>query len=159
MALWTISFPDSEEPNSIKVANADKLKYPEQYSSSDLINRNNLELVEGKAPIWWNYFLCGVKGVVGELLEEKSKDEKSGGCDKSSNFGFMALMDGKVPPSAGLSSSSAVVVAASMCKYCYLLCNIDGNCIITILIANLFYKGWFEISHLNNSRRSKTIQM
>jgi len=58
---------------------------------------------DGEKPKWWNYFLCGVKGV----LEEKP--------EVVSPKGFSALVDGKIPPSAGLSSSSALVVAAALC--------------------------------------------
>ena len=105
----------------------DKIKYPETFTSSDFVNKNDLELIEGKAPIWWNYFLCGVKGVVGELLHHDGKDGHSNGVDEAKNFGFIALMDGKIPPSAGLSSSSAVVVAAAVCKCSYCLCNSNRN--------------------------------
>ena len=115
-----ILFPDPQKPNSITAANVDKLKYPETFSSADFVNKNDLELIEGKAPIWWNYFLCGVKGVVGELLNHHGKDGHSNGVDEAKNFGFIALMDGKIPPSAGLSSSSAVVVAAAVCKCSYI---------------------------------------
>ena len=52
---------------------------------------------------WWNYFLCGIKGV----LEEQTVSDPSG---------LTCLVDGRIPPSAGLSSSSAMVVAAAICK-------------------------------------------
>ena len=120
-----IYFSDSQKPNSITAANVDKLKYPETFTSSDFVNKNDLELIEGKTPIWWNYFLCGVKGVVGELLHRDDKDGHSNGVDEAQNFGFIALMDGKIPPSAGLSSSSAVVVAAAVCKCSCFSCNIN----------------------------------
>ena len=103
---------DENAPDAITVANVDKEKYPEPFFSSDLLNKNDLELVDGQAPTWWNYFLCGVKGVVGELLQNR----KQNGTGEKKNFGYIALMDGKIPPSAGLSSSSAVVVAAAVCK-------------------------------------------
>ena len=99
----------------------DKERYPETFSCSDYINKNDLQLVDGKAPIWWNYFLCGVKGVVGELLQNDDLHSGSNGANEENHCGYIALMDGKIPPSAGLSSSSAVVVAAalSMFKYSY----------------------------------------
>ena len=99
----------------------DKERYPETFSCSDFINKNDLQLVDGKAPIWWNYFLCGVKGVVGELLQNDDLHSGSNGANEENHCGYIALMDGKIPPSAGLSSSSAVVVAAalSMFKYSY----------------------------------------
>ncbi len=52
-------------------------------------------------PRWHNYFLCGLKGV----LEEEGRD-----FDGS----LTCLVDGTIPPSAGLSSSSALVVSAAL---------------------------------------------
>ena len=82
-----------------------------------MITKNDLQLIEGKAPIWWNYFLCGVKGVVSELLHRDDRPSGSNSVNDGANRGYIALMDGKIPPSAGLSSSSAVVVAAALCKF------------------------------------------
>ena len=53
-------------------------------------------------PFWYNYFLCGLKGV----LEEYPA--------LSADFSLNCYVDGRIPPSAGLSSSSALVVAAAM---------------------------------------------
>ena len=113
-AITWYDYTDSDAPNAITVANVDKEKYPEPFFSSDLLNKNDLELVDGQAPTWWNYFLCGVKGVVGELLENTKQHQNENGEQKI--CGYIALMDGKIPPSAGLSSSSAVVVSAAVCK-------------------------------------------
>ena len=55
-------------------------------------------------PQWWHYFLCGIKGVLQVQTEATPK-------------GFNAVVDGKIPPSAGLSSSSALVVSAALCKF------------------------------------------
>ena len=55
---------------------------------------------------WHNYFLCGVKGVV----------EEFNGEGFAANIGLRCLVDGTVPPSAGLSSSSALVVSAAICE-------------------------------------------
>jgi len=55
-----------------------------------------------------------VKGVVGELIQN---GEENSPLTDGKNYGYIALMDGKIPPSAGLSSSSAVVVAAALCMY------------------------------------------
>jgi len=54
------------------------------------------------APQWWGYFLCGIKGVVEELVGE------------TSDPGLCCLLEGRIPPSAGLSSSSALVVSAAL---------------------------------------------
>lgn len=55
--------------------------------------------IEGHS--WYNYFLCGFKGVVEEFKISPS-------C------GMEIMVDGSIPPSAGLSSSSALVCCASL---------------------------------------------
>ena len=50
---------------------------------------------------WYKYYLCGFKGLL-----EHAKLEKSAGMDM--------LLDGTVPRSAGLSSSSAFVCCAAL---------------------------------------------
>ena len=52
-------------------------------------------------PQWWAYFLCGLKGV----LEERGL---------AGLGGVRLLVSGLIPPSAGLSSSSALVVSAAL---------------------------------------------
>lgn len=52
-------------------------------------------------PEWYNYFLCGVKGIY---------DELPGG----QRHGMCVTVSGNVPPAAGLSSSSALVSAATL---------------------------------------------
>ena len=52
-------------------------------------------------PQWWAYFLCGLKGV----LEERGL---------AGLGGVRLLVSGVIPPSAGLSSSSALVVSAAL---------------------------------------------
>ena len=53
------------------------------------------------APIWYKYMLCGVLGV------------KENFCSLVVN-GFKAAVSGTIPPSSGLSSSSALVCCAAM---------------------------------------------
>ena len=50
---------------------------------------------------WYNYLLCGFKGIMESL-------------NLSSPTGMDLLVDGNIPPSAGLSSSSALVCCAAM---------------------------------------------
>ena len=59
-----------------------------------------------------------MKGVVGELIQNGGENSP---LTDEKNYGYIALMDGKIPPSAGLSSSSAVVVAAALCMYYWLI--------------------------------------
>ena len=75
-------------------------KYPK--FECDLEGGVDIDLSDG--PKWHNYFLCGVKGVLQDTAVTSSK-------------GMWGLIDGTIPPSAGLSSSSALVVAAAFGKY------------------------------------------
>ena len=59
-------------------------------------------VIDQTTPHWWNYFLCGVKGAWGHVGASSLKG------------GFDCLLEGSIPPASGLSSSSAVVVAAAL---------------------------------------------
>ena len=80
------------DSGTITLANTNPIYPPHEADTANYtINTND----------WYNYFLCGFKGVVEELKIETS-------C------GFKVLVDGTVPPSAGLSSSSALVCCAAL---------------------------------------------
>lgn len=55
----------------------------------------------GVSPEWYNYFLCGVKGICDELIN-------------GPRCGMLITVSGNIPPAAGLSSSSALVSAATL---------------------------------------------
>lgn len=57
--------------------------------------------IEKEPPVWHNYFLCGLKG----LLEH---------CKVENPKGLQCVVDGTIPKSAGLSSSSALVCCAAL---------------------------------------------
>jgi len=57
--------------------------------------------IPGGSPSWWGYFLCGLKGVQEEFSVQKPS-------------GLNILVSGIIPPSAGLSSSSALVVSSAL---------------------------------------------
>ncbi|KAB0392780.1 hypothetical protein E2I00_011032 [Balaenoptera physalus] len=61
---------------------------------------NNIQIDKTK-PLWHNYFLCGFKGI----------QEHFGLSDVT---GMNCLVDGNIPPSSGLSSSSALVCCAGL---------------------------------------------
>eukprot|EP00092_Neocalanus_flemingeri_P030622 GFUD01033250.1.p1 GENE.GFUD01033250.1~~GFUD01033250.1.p1 ORF type:complete len:462 (+),score=155.08 GFUD01033250.1:419-1804(+) len=61
----------------------------------------DMNIPEG-SPSWWKYFMCGLKGV----KEEFKRGEPA--------VGLNILVSGSIPPSAGLSSSSALVVSAAL---------------------------------------------
>lgn len=60
----------------------------------------SIEICEG-SPEWYKYFLCGVKGIRENFPSTKY-------C------GMKVLVSGNVPPASGLSSSSALVSAATL---------------------------------------------
>lgn len=83
------------DDKKLQLVNYEEEKYPSFETTS-------LE-IDGEHPHWWNYFLCGVKGAL----------------DEGSNLpGMKCIVDGSIPPASGLSSSSAVVVAATLATFC-----------------------------------------
>ena len=70
----------------------------EKYSQHSRSTRESPS-IEGQE--WYNYFLCGYKGIVDDLGVPEP-------------VGFDVVVDGSVPPSAGLSSSSALVCCAAL---------------------------------------------
>ena len=72
---------------------------PETYPEYSCPAQGDQIAIEGHQ--WYNYFLCGYKGLV----------ESTG---MQSPVGMDVLVEGSIPPSAGLSSSSAVVCCAAL---------------------------------------------
>ena len=81
--------------------NVNAEKYPDH--ETDFSADGSMIIPEGVQ--WSNYFLCGVKGVFEEVLSAKGNTPPRG---------FDCLVLGSIPPSAGLSSSSALVVSAAL---------------------------------------------
>uniref|UniRef100_H2NN69 N-acetylgalactosamine kinase n=3 Tax=Pongo abelii TaxID=9601 RepID=H2NN69_PONAB len=79
---------------TLQLANTNPL-YPDLSTSA-----NNIQIDKTK-PLWHNYFLCGLKGI----------QEHFG---VSNLTGMNCLVDGNIPPSSGLSSSSALVCCAGL---------------------------------------------
>ena len=61
--------------------------------------------IDRKKIIWYNYILCGIKGMMEEMAIEKPT-------------GIDMLVDGSIPPASGLSSSSALVCCAALVTLC-----------------------------------------
>ncbi|XP_047622355.1 N-acetylgalactosamine kinase isoform X6 [Phacochoerus africanus] len=80
--------------HTLQLANTNPL-YPDFSTSAD-----NIQIDKTK-PLWHNYFLCGFKGI----------QEHFG---LSNLIGMNCLVDGNIPPSSGLSSSSALVCCAGL---------------------------------------------
>ncbi len=83
--------------NSLELANVEEAKYSTFKSNLT----SPIEIKKG-FPHWWNYFLCGIKGVAEDVLEN------------GATVGMKCMVDGRIPPSAGLSSSSALVVSSAL---------------------------------------------
>ncbi|KAM8974170.1 N-acetylgalactosamine kinase, partial [Pelodytes ibericus] len=64
------------------------------------VSVNDIQIEKTK-PLWYNYFLCGLKGIQDHF-------------NLSSPTGMNCLLDGTIPPSSGLSSSSALVCCAGL---------------------------------------------
>uniref|UniRef100_A0ABI7YA10 Galactokinase 2 n=1 Tax=Felis catus TaxID=9685 RepID=A0ABI7YA10_FELCA len=91
------------ETQTLQLANTNPL-YPD-FST----NANNIQIDKTK-PLWHNYFLCGFKGIQthGNSLWKKEH------FGLSNLTGMNCLVDGNIPPSSGLSSSSALVCCAGL---------------------------------------------
>ncbi|KAH8319429.1 hypothetical protein KR067_008735 [Drosophila pandora] len=84
--------PDSSQ---LQLRNIEDAKF--QGYDADL-KTFRIELPKSGGPAWYNYFLCGIKGVQEQL------------ASKWSPIGMRIAVDGNVPLAAGLSSSSAMEV-------------------------------------------------
>lgn len=63
------------------------------------------EFAINRPPLWHDYFLCGLRGVL---------SSNSSGDGPPVKAGLRVLVDGSIPPSAGLSSSSALVCGSAV---------------------------------------------
>eukprot|EP00088_Acartia_fossae_P063116 TRINITY_DN7671_c0_g1_i11.p1 TRINITY_DN7671_c0_g1~~TRINITY_DN7671_c0_g1_i11.p1 ORF type:complete len:458 (-),score=74.93 TRINITY_DN7671_c0_g1_i11:158-1531(-) len=84
------------DDGKLQLQNTNKKRYPD-FSTDKL---NNIE-ISTETINWWSYFLCGLKGVYEDMNVENPK-------------GMQVLVSGCIPPSAGLSSSSALVVGSAI---------------------------------------------
>lgn len=71
------------------------------YFSDFVFNANNVD-INNDTPQWQNYFQCGFLGLVEHLKIQ------------SAARGMKCMVDGTVPGSSGLSSSSALVCCAAL---------------------------------------------
>nr|CAD7570507.1 unnamed protein product [Timema californicum] len=83
----------------IKIVNIDP-NYGHSYKNN--ADQLRIEVKPGKAPAWYCYVLCGIKGVL-EALPSGQKP-----------VGLSLAVTGNVPQASGLSSSSALVCAAAL---------------------------------------------
>ncbi|XP_073657047.1 N-acetylgalactosamine kinase isoform X8 [Tursiops truncatus] len=88
---------------------------------------NNIQIDKTK-PLWHNYFLCGFKGI----------QEHFGLSDLT---GMNCLVDGNIPPSSGLSSSSALVCCAGLVTLTVLGMNLSKVELAEICAKSEHYTG------------------
>ena len=103
-----------DQTGALELSNVDSVKYP----SFSLDNVTNFT-IDATSPSWWGYFQCGMKGVWEECKVEKPKGMKlllSGLdlCQDCLHSSLSTSFAGVIPASAGLSSSSALVVSAAL---------------------------------------------
>jgi galactokinase len=86
--------------SAVQCANTNTTKFPQGSFAND-----PSVPVDRSGPLqWWQYVQCGFKGTF---------DSAPAG-QKSPVKGVVMVVDGKVPPAAGVSSSSALVVASTL---------------------------------------------
>ena len=84
------------DSDTLELSNVDSAKYGDFSCPANTYEIKNLQ--------WYNYFLCGHKGI--------AVREQEGGGGKM--HGMKVLVDGNVPPQSGLSSSSAMVCCSTL---------------------------------------------
>uniref|UniRef100_A0A183CG50 Galactokinase n=1 Tax=Globodera pallida TaxID=36090 RepID=A0A183CG50_GLOPA len=99
----------------VQLANEDDKKYPA--FTLDISRSFADASANGAVPKWHHYFLAGWRGI----LETLGKGP--GGADTAAKAlekakGLRAVVASRIPPSAGLSSSSALVCAAALATLC-----------------------------------------
>ncbi|XP_075161110.1 N-acetylgalactosamine kinase [Haematobia irritans] len=86
-----------EENTTLELRNIEKEKY-ENFMTD--LNKFEIVVNSAGAPAWYNYYLCGVKGIC-ETLQ-----------DTQPIYGMTVALSGNIPPASGVSSSSALVSSA-----------------------------------------------
>ncbi|XP_017485096.1 PREDICTED: N-acetylgalactosamine kinase [Rhagoletis zephyria] len=72
------------------------------------LNALSIDLPANGGPKWYNYYLCGVKGIY-DQIQQLSDDKQP-----FNPLGMTIALSGNIPPASGLSSSSALVSAAAL---------------------------------------------
>lgn len=91
----------SNDTHTLELSNVEEDKYPSTtIDISAPPSTFSFTSIDGNVP-WFNYFLCGFRGIIEEF-------------SISSPAGMIVMMDGSIPPSSGLSSSSALVCCAAL---------------------------------------------
>lgn len=111
----------SDHPNQICANGHSKLKFGSvrlsnlQHNLYQPTNCNNpfVEHSAANAPAWHQYFTCGYRGVM-EKLQQLFNNNLDPLRNKIEQTELLVSVSGDIPPSSGLSSSSALVCAAAI---------------------------------------------
>jgi|EP00624_Nannochloropsis_granulata_P006887 N-acetylgalactosamine kinase len=104
-AMIAVGMGPSPSHNGVKVLNLDEAKFPETRVLSLMSSTYRSDAPHD----WIRYVECALQGV---------RREFSGTIDETKLNGLVLVVHGTVPPAAGLSSSSALVVAAAL-AFCW----------------------------------------
>lgn len=92
----------SAENTFLQLCNVETKRY-ENFKCD--LNALSIDLPQNGGPKWYNYYLCGVKGIY-ERIQQVNNNEPL------LPIGMNIALSGNIPPASGLSSSSALVSAA-----------------------------------------------
>ncbi|XP_018783638.1 PREDICTED: N-acetylgalactosamine kinase [Bactrocera latifrons] len=92
----------NEEDTFLQLRNVETKRY-ENFKCD--LSALSIDLPQNGAPKWYNYYLCGVKGIY-EQIQQTNNGELT------RPIGMHVALSGNIPPASGLSSSSALVSAA-----------------------------------------------
>uniref|UniRef100_A0A1I8BMT9 Galactokinase n=1 Tax=Meloidogyne hapla TaxID=6305 RepID=A0A1I8BMT9_MELHA len=73
-------------------------------------------LANGSSPQWYHYFFAGWRGALERLYKPDGDENEDKALEQAK--GMFVLVGSRIPPSAGLSSSSALVCAAALATLC-----------------------------------------
>lgn len=104
-AMIAIGANPSRSHDGVKVLNLDRAKFPE----TRYLSLTSPIFMSDAPHDWISYVECALQGV---------RRQFSGDIDETKLNGLVLVVQGTVPPAAGLSSSSALVVAAAL-AFCW----------------------------------------
>uniref|UniRef100_W8BU43 N-acetylgalactosamine kinase n=1 Tax=Ceratitis capitata TaxID=7213 RepID=W8BU43_CERCA len=91
----------NEENSFLQLRNVETKRY-ENFKCD--MSALRIDLPQNSGPQWYNYYLCGIKGIFEQIQQSNNKP--------LTPIGMTVALSGNIPPASGLSSSSALVSAA-----------------------------------------------
>lgn len=110
-----IATANNNQTKEIRLENANSRYNP---FTLEIGNSFSNSSANGKSPQWYHYFFAGWRGALERLYGNENLEQAKG---------MFILIGSKIPPSAGLSSSSALVCAAALATLCVQTGQAFGN--------------------------------